>query len=287
MIEDVLLDKINDYHPQNALEQENVLQELMQHFVLSSLARAGFFSRAVFHGGTALRIHYRLGRFSEDLDFFLKETNPSFSWQSYLDHILRDCAPEGIQFEEIDKSNLDAVVKKAFLKTDSIGKILVIKLPFSRHPSRKIKIKLEIDTNPPRGSSWETHYLTFPVVNALTVQTLSCAFATKLHALLCRNYTKGRDWYDFIWYVSRRIQPDLTLLQNALYQQGPFADQPLEVTNEWYLSEIEHAILLVDWDQAVEDIRRFIPQKELPSLKLWNKDLFLYQLNQLRQIMIG
>ena len=129
MIEDVLNHKIREYAPASVLEQENVLQEIIQHFVLSSLSRCGFFKEAAFHGGTFLRIVHKIDRFSEDLDFVLKEPADAFQWQRYLDRVLQDCRQEGIHFELLDKSRTDSAVKKAFLKTDSIGKLLLIDLP--------------------------------------------------------------------------------------------------------------------------------------------------------------
>ena len=114
-----------------------------------------------------------------------------------------------------------AAVRKAFVKTDSIGSVVTLGLPFERVSSKKIRIRLEIDINPPQGSSFETSYLSFPTTAPLTTQTLPSGFGTKTHALLCRRYVKGRDWYDFLWYVARRTVPDLALLGNALLQQGP------------------------------------------------------------------
>ena len=99
MIGDVLSDRIRDYGPADAIEQENVLRELVQHFVLASLSRAGFFSTGGFHGGTCLRILYGTNRFSEDLDFLLKQPAPEFRWSLYLDRIASDCLAQGIRFE--------------------------------------------------------------------------------------------------------------------------------------------------------------------------------------------
>lgn len=283
MIEDVLTQKIREYAPASAIEQENVLQEMMQHFVLSSLGRAGFFSEAAFHGGTCLRIIHKLDRFSEDLDFVLKKPTNAFQWQRYLDRVLRDCRQEGIQFELLDKSSTDSAVKKAFLKTDSIGKLLLIDLPYSRYPKHKLKIKLEIDINPPHGSSFETHYLAFPVMTALTTQDMPSAFASKTHALLCRSYTKGRDWYDFLWYVNRNIRPNLKLLTNAIDQVGPWKGQSIDVTPKWFIEQLRESIRSIDWTIAKNDVQRFLRTRELEALKLWGTDLFLYHADKLEQ----
>jgi len=274
----VLSTRIREYAPANPVEQENVLQELMQHYVLSSLSRAGLFAEAMFHGGTCLRIVFAMNRFSEDLDFLLKRPNPDFRWQGYLESVRRDCAQEGISFEVQDKSQSATAVQKAFLKTDSIGKILALDLPFERYQPRKVRIKLEIDINPPAGSAFTTSYITFPVTAPLTTQSLESGFALKLHALLCRSYIKGRDWYDFVWYVARKIRPDLDLLGHALHQQGPWAGQTVTVTMPWVQENMEAVIRHIDWHTVRADIQRFLPLREQEGLRTWSADFFLNQL---------
>ena len=275
MLDKVLSTKIQEYAPANAVEQENVLQELMQHYVLVSLARAGLYAKAMFQGGTCLRIEFGMHRFSEDLDFLLEQSDPNFRWQPYLEAVLKDCAQEGISFEMQDKSQAGMVVQKAFLKTDSIGMILTLELPFERYHTLKIRIKLEIDTNPPAGSTFTTSYLTFPVTMPLTTQSLESGFALKLHALLCRPYVKGRDWYDFVWYVARKTRPDLPLLHNALYQQGPWAGQQITVTMRWVQEQMEEVIRRIEWTLARDDVRRFLPLREQVGLHSWGVEFFM------------
>lgn len=287
MIADLLTTRIREYAPANALEQENVLQELMQHYVLASLSREGLFSEAMFHGGTCLRIVYGMSRFSEDLDFLLKAPDPAFRWGRFLDRVRRDCVEEGIEFEVQDRSKANSAVQKAFLKTDSIGKILILELPFERHRTKKVSIKLEIDTNPPVGSDFKTSYITFPVISPITTQALESGFATKAHALLCRKYVKGRDWYDFVWYISRKTRINLLLLRNALFQQGPWAGQPLEMNINWFIDAMNDTIKTIDWQAARLDVQRFIPQREQEGIASWNTDFFLYQLALLRDYLPG
>ena len=286
MISDILGRRISTLGPANAVEQENMLQELMQHLILASLSRAGFFSVGCFHGGTCLRILYGTSRFSEDLDFLLKKPDPGFRWNPFLERIRRDCLADGICFDVLDKTRTDTVVQKAFLKTDSIGQILTLDLPFERDRRKKIRVKLEVDANPPAGSRFESRYITFPMTAAITTQDLGSGFATKSHALLCRGYTKGRDWYDFLWYVSKKVAPELQLLANALRQQGPWAGQTLEVTAAWYLEVMRARIEEIDWEAARSDVERFVPSREHESLALWKPDLFLYQLDRLAEYLL-
>jgi predicted nucleotidyltransferase component of viral defense system len=287
MLDRVWAAKIREYAPANPLEQENVLQELMQHYLLASLARAGLFKEAMFHGGTCLRIVCGMNRFSEDLDFLLKKSDPDFRWQGYLEAVRMDCEREGIRFEVQDKSQAGTAVQKAFLKTDSIGKILAMDLPFERFHARKIRIKLEIDTRPPAGSSFTTSYLTFPVTTAITTQSMESGFALKLHALLCRPYIKGRDWFDFVWYVARKTRPDLELLGKALEQQGPWAGQAMTVTMAWVRETLEKVILSIDWTVARNDIQRFLPLREQQGLQVWGADFFLHHLGRMDQEGVG
>jgi len=274
----VLSARIREYAPANSIEQENVLQELLQHYVLASLSRAGLFAQAMFHGGTCLRIAYAMNRFSEDLDFLLKKPDPDFRWRRYLESVRKDCDQEGISFEVQDKSRTGTAVRKAFLKSDSIGATLATDLPFERVRDRRIRIKLEIDTNPPAGSTFATSYLTFPVTAPMTTQSLESGFALKLHALLCRSYVKGRDWYDFVWYVARKTRPELGLLRHALHQQGPWAGRPISVTTRWVQENMEAVIRRINWAAARTDVQRFLPLREQEGLRAWSADFFLHQL---------
>jgi predicted nucleotidyltransferase component of viral defense system len=273
-------ERIKDYLIASVIDQENVLQELVQQHVLASLSRAGFFSKAqaVFHGGTCLRIVYGMNCFSEDLEFFLKQPNPDFSWPFYLGHILKDGAGEGLRFTVIDKTKEDTTVKKAFLRTDSFGNVLLLDLPFERDARKLIKVKLEIDTNPPMGSRYETRYTAFPVMAAITTQSLESGFAMKLGALLGRRYTKGRDWYDFIWYAGKRIVPDLDLIQNCLDQQGPWAGRKLRIGPDWLEKSLKKRIAEINWEIARQDVQRFLPLREQETLRLWEKEFFLHHL---------
>jgi predicted nucleotidyltransferase component of viral defense system len=283
MIGDILDARLHEYNPSDAVEQENVLQELLQNFILAGLSRAGFFKEAIFHGGTCLRILYGTRRYSEDLDFILLKGDPNFTWEPYLEEVRKECLHEGIVFEIVDKSKAETAVRKAFFKTDSIGKVILLDLPFERSGTKKIRIKVEIDTNPPEGSGFETRYLTFPVISPITVQTPASGFALKAHALLCRPYVKGRDWYDFVWYTTGRIKPDLPLLKNALLQQGPWAGRHIDVTPAWFLGALDARIREIDWAAARADVERFVPPSDRRGLDFWGTEFFLDRLRVMRE----
>lgn len=261
-------------------EEDQALREITQEVVLAALSRGDFFTNALFQGGACLRIFHGLNRFSEDLDFILREPDPSFRWRDHLHRVEQELQAYGYRLEIVDRSNADAAVKKAFLKDDSLGKVLELRFPFRSGPLAKIRIKLEIDSNPPAASGAALEYLDFPFLSSVSVQDMPTLFAGKLHALLCREYVKGRDWFDFIWYTGRGTPVNGVYLSAALNLVGPWASKDITVNFDWLATELGAAIARLDFEQAVKDVRRFLPASERPSLDLWNKDLFMHQLEK-------
>lgn len=217
------------------------------------------------------------------MDFILKEPNKDFTLRPHLRAVSNELKAYGYEIEITDRSRDDMTVRKAFLKDDSMGKILQLKYADKSGPIRKIRIKLEVDTNPPSGSGMEIKYVDFPFVSAVTVQDKPSLFAGKLYALLCREYVKGRDWYDFLWYTSQDIGINFKFLSSALRQQGPWAHKVVQVDLKWCLRHIETKIRSVDWVEVREDVRRFIKVSEQPSIELWTRELFLSQLRRIKE----
>jgi len=270
------------YNCKTDVEEQQAIREITQEVVLAALGRGDFFKQALFQGGTCLRIFYGLNRFSEDMDFILKEANPNFQLKDHIKHLTDELAAYGYNIEITDRNKAGATVKKAFLKDDSIGKVINLRHANPAGPMAKIKIKLEVDTNPPSGSGHELKYLDFPFVSSVVVQDRPSLFAGKIHALLCREYIKGRDWYDFIWYASNRTSVNYDFLTSAINQFGPWQDQSIAVDKAWLLNELKRKIISMDWKQAAEDVRHFVRVTEQPSLDLWSKELFLGQLDKLK-----
>lgn len=276
---EVIQQKLLTYQCKTVLEQENALKEIAQEIALLALSRAGFFRVAAFQDGTCLRILYGLERFSEDLDFVLEEADRHFDWENYIKLMREEFQAYGFGLELTNKSKLDKIIKTTFLKADSAGGILVIKDTRSNKP--KLQIKLEIDTNPPVGSEYDIKYLDFPLPYSVRTQDLASLFASKSHALLCREYVKGRDWYDFIWYVAKRTPINFLLLKNALHQAGPWKNQALQVTLEWYIQILKEKINTIDWQEAKQDVARFLKARELSALELWSTEFFLSRVDKL------
>lgn len=254
-------------------DEENALKEIMQEIALYALSTTDFFTKAQFQGGTALRILHQLPRFSEDLDFILGKPDKQFHWEPYIDAIKKVFVLYNIHPEIKDRSKESSTIQKLFLKDNSIGKI--INLDFHHHARRKLLIKLEIDTNPPGGSQQEIKYLDFPIDYAINCQDLSSNFAGKCHALLCSAYEKGRDWFDFGWYVSNNTPVNLIFLENAINQQGPWAGKNIKVTNDWIIQSLEEKIATIDWKNAKLEIQRFVNAEYQDSIQLWSQNFFL------------
>lgn len=276
--------RLLNYNCKTDIEEQQAIREITQEVVLAALGRGDFFKQALFQGGTCLRIFYGLNRFSEDMNFILRETNPDFQLKDHIKHLTDELAAYGYNIEITDRDKADVTVKKVFLKDDSLGKVIDLRHSNQAGPMAKIRIKLEVDTNPPAGSGHELKYLDFPFVSSVAVQDRPSLFAGKLHALLCREYIKGRDWYDFIWYTGNRTGINYAFLTSAINQLGPWQGQSITVDKAWLLSELERKIVSMNWKQAAEDVRRFVRVAEQPSLDLWSKDLFLGQLDKLRRV---
>jgi len=279
----LIQERLAGYRCTSTLEEDRAIREITQEVVLAALARTDFFRHAAFHGGTCLRILHSLARFSEDLDFALQAPDAAFQLKPYLPVIRREMSAYGYDIEFVDRSRVDQAVRTAFLKDDSLGDLLQLQYRPTTGPARMIRIKLEIDTNPPAGGTFETRYLDFPFPQATVAHDPPSLFAGKLHALLCRRYLKGRDWFDFIWYTARRTPVNYRLLAAALAQTGPWAGTGPDVDQQWCRRAIDEKIDAIDWSKARADVRAFVRPSDLPSLEIWGRDFFHAQAAKLAE----
>lgn len=271
----VIEERIREYQPSGKEEELNAIKEIAQEITLSALSRAEFFKHAAFQGGTCLRIVHGLNRFSEDMDFILFEPDASFKWSRFFHEINLEFRGYGFHLEVKDRSNVEGSIKKAFLKENSFGKVLKLIYERTRFDVQVVNIKLEVDVNPPMGSSFETKIVRFPEPFSIVAQDLPSLFAGKIHALLCREYIKGRDWFDFVWYASRHAEINLLNLQNALNQQGPWKEKGLTIDNKWVSERFREKIASIDWEIAKKDVQPFLRGRQQRMLELWSKDFFI------------
>ena len=268
---------LDEYKPKNTLEAEQALREIIQEIALAGLQRSGFFEKAAFYGGTALRIFYNLPRFSEDLDFSLLTPDPDFSLQPYLDGMTKDFEALGIEITVAEKNKTSKTkVDSAFLKAGTTWKELILKdiIPQERIGIRPdIKIKMEVDTEPPLGFATEEKLLLKPFSFYVKCFGLPDLFAGKMHALLFRkwkNRVKGRDWFDLEWYIQKGIPINLAHLQIRAEESGDWKEGILG--RDELLKLIEIKINSVSFNNIREDIVKFIPDAKV--LELWSAAYF-------------
>lgn len=278
---DIIQKKLASYGASNPIEEEHATKEIMQEIALYALWRARFFDVAVFQGGASLRILHGLPRFSENLDFMLLAPDPDFRWSGYLTSLTATFEEFGLKSETSSKDQMDRRIRQALIKDNSIANQLDLSF-FKGDPRRKIRIKLEIDVMPPAHSHDAHTYLDFPLDFEVRHQDLASNLALKIHALLCHDYLKGRDWYDFSWYVAQGVTPNLPHLEAALRQFGPWSgSDDLSVDPAWLEEAMDEKIASIDWGDAKEDVRRFLRAAEANSLDLWSERFFASKLAKL------
>jgi predicted nucleotidyltransferase component of viral defense system len=259
--------------------EENVaaLREILQQLALLGLWRSKFFEQAAFYGGSALRILYGLDRYSEDLDFSLLAPRRNFSLGTYGSSLERELAGFGfdVSFEPIDKSQ-ESRIESAFIKTNTLKQMVLIEadrgLLRGLRSEQKLKIRLEVDVDPPSGFETETKPVLQPVPFAVRAYSLPDLFAGKMHALLCRrwrNRVKGRDWYDFVWYVANYPRLHLSHLERRMRQSGDYTSkEPLG--HDAFRKMLRQAVQNLDIGRAREEVLPFILDRR--SVEIWSVD---------------
>jgi len=267
------------YDCRSAADYTHALRQIMQELALLGLWRSKFFAKAAFYGGTALRLLHGLDRYSEDMDFSFLVPDPEFELGFYGDALARELQAFGfdVEFEPKQKARPNAV-QSAFLKANTYRELLVLttneEIAREIPKGRVLKIRLEIDTNPPGGFSTETKYLLQPIPFAVRVYTLPCLFAGKMHAVICRqwrNRVKGRDWYDLVWYVSRSVPLDLGHLRQRMVQSGHL-DAGYELNPDRFAELLAARIETLDVDRARTDVEPFV--RDTRAMDVWSADFF-------------
>jgi predicted nucleotidyltransferase component of viral defense system len=273
---------LDSYKPANKEAALQALREIMQEIALAGLYRTGFFEKAAFYGGTALRIFYGLDRFSEDLDFSLLKINTEFSFDSYLDGIRKEFEAVGmhVSIKEKDKTNIES----AFLKSETVWQELTLERIIPQNgldQKANIKIKLEVDTRPPLGFETEEKLLLNPFSFYVKCFAISDLFAGKMHALLFRkwqNNVKGRDWYDLEWYIRRGIPLDMDHFVIRARDSGDWHKSIM--TEEELRQMLKAKIDTVNFARIKADISRFIPDQR--ALEIWSPRYFHDVVRQLK-----
>lgn len=257
----------------------SALREILQEIALLGLWRRKFFEKAAFYGGAALRILYGLDRFSEDLDFSLLSPMKDFDLSFYTDALQKEVAAFGFEVRVENRPKFSrGAVQSAFMKANTINQLLVIQTPRTLvktlHREQTLKIKLEVDTDPPTGFDTETRFLLQPIPFAVRTYVLPDLFAGKMHAILCRrwkNRSKGRDWYDLVWYAANHPDLHLSHLEQRMRQSGDWTE-PGPLLPDGFKTLLERAIDDLDVDQVRREVEPFVKNPE--HLEIWSPAFF-------------
>jgi len=272
--------KMLDRYKCSCLEDNiSALREILQEIALLGLWRSKFFEKAAFYGGTALRILYGLDRFSEDLDFSLLYPTKEFDLALYSEALRKELAAFGFEVHVDNHKNAgNSAIRSAFLKANTITQLLVIQtdavLVKKLNLEQTLKIKIEVDTDPPTGFDTETRFVLQPIPFAVRIYVLPDLFSGKMHAILCRrwkNRSKGRDWYDLVWYAAHHPELHLAHLEQRMRQSGDWKGAD-PISPETFRGMIDDSIAAIEVDQIRKEVEPFVKKPE--TLEVWSRSFF-------------
>jgi predicted nucleotidyltransferase component of viral defense system len=279
-MDSAILQMLDEYGCQSASDYENALKEIMQEIALLGLWRVKFYEHALFYGGSSLRILYGLTRFSEDLDFSLLRPNLNFDLSKYYAAIVAEL--EGFGFDvEIKTKNktVDSQIDSTFIKAGTKINFIKIRVPdrllMRLHSNQILKIKIEVDLNPPGNHGVEMKDIFRPIPFQVKTMPLADLFASKIHAILARKWqtrVKGRDYYDYLWYLGKKSALNLKHLEARLLQSGHF-NGPLTI--DIFQAMLTRKFQELDIENAKMDIAPFLNDREKAALDLWSNDYFM------------
>lgn len=274
-----LSEMLEKYEIKTDKDEINALKEIIQELVISGLSKSDFFNRAAFYGGTALRIFYDLDRFSEDLDFALVSPDKNFDLSAYFPFIEKEVSLYGLNLKVDTKiKTKESNISSAFLKGDTMEHILIFfsesNLQNNSKLLRDIKIKFEIDINPPSGAKYEIKYKLLPTPHSVRLYNKESLFAGKIHAILCRNWshrTKGRDLYDYAFFLSKNIKVNMNLVKSKLVESNVLKDDDNFDINI-LKNMLNEKFKLIDYDAAKNDVAPFLDDST--KLNIWSMEFF-------------
>jgi predicted nucleotidyltransferase component of viral defense system len=281
----MLKDWLAEYNPKNEEEILNALREIMQEIVLAAFSRTDFFEKAAFYGGTALRVFYGLDRYSEDLDFSLLKADANFSLEPYFSAIHDEFKSLGltVSIHEKKKAKLSAI-DSAFLKAETLWNEIVLEDIIREtgvRSNRNIKIKIEVDKQPPLKFNTQEKLLIRPFSFYVKCFDMPSLFSGKMHALLFRkwkNRVKGRDWYDLEWYIQKGVPLDLGHFLARANDSGDWDKK--SISTQELKSLLHQKIDSVSFSNVKEDVVRFVKNNE--KLKIWSSEYFKALIEKMR-----
>ena len=282
----ILEEMIKQYNPETSEETKSALREILQSIVLVGLSRGGFFNKASFYGGTALRIFYGLNRYSEDLDFTLHERDDDFNLEYYFKSINEVASSYGLELEFSTKiKKVETPIESAFAKLNTYQTLIKLKVDKNLlkilHKDEVMKVKFEVDCNPSLGFDNEIKWLDLPEFASVSVLDQPSLFAGKIHAILCSSYknnVKGRDYYDFLFYIRQKVKPNLKYLRNKLIETNKLKEED-DFDNDILKIMLVNKIESIDFNQVKNDAQKFVFKNE--NMDYFSKELFIDMIKRL------
>lgn len=269
-----------NYDANTLVEKKHVIKEILQEVILAGLSKTDFFNYCSFYGGTALRIFYNLDRFSEDLDFTLLEPNKDFSLDKYLKDINYALESTGLKYEiNIKEKKVSSNIIIAYIK-GNLKETFEVFYPNSPMKdliihNEKVIIKLEVDINPPIYATTEYKYRLLPFPYQIKLYDKESLFAGKIHAVIARswkNRIKGRDLYDYIFYLQSKTKVNLKHLEARLQKTNTINKETI-LTKNMLVDLLVERFKSIDYENAKEDVKNFI--KDPTVLNIWSSSFFI------------
>ncbi len=270
---------LKSYRVYSIYDRKNAMKEIMQEIVLCGLSRSGFFKKAAFYGGTALRIFYGLDRFSEDLDFSLESEDLDFDLTSYFPVLEKEVKAFGLNVEIREKEKTkESTVRSAFLKGNTKEHLLIFyadeTLSGNVAKNDAVKIKFEVDIKPPAFATFEHKYRLLPVPYEVRLYDMPSLFAGKIHAVICRAWQsriKGRDLYDYVFYLSRGAVVNQRHLRERLIDSG-YISSDADCSMKEIKRMLSERFDSIDYAQARQDVEPFV--RDSSAMDVWNPEFF-------------
>lgn len=282
MINGYILETLKQNNVKDTISFENTLREVAQKIVLYALSRTSFFRKAAFYGGTCLRIFHNLQRFSEDLDFNITESETDFSWNDYTGECLATLESYGLEAEITSKPEYDTgEIRRRYIK---IACAELAREYFNKdmfHKDKKVTIKLEVSTWHKEGANYSIELLNAPTLSSVKCHDMPTLFAGKLSAVINRswgNRTKGRDFYDYVYYISLGIKYNLNYIKHSLALSMNI--DPETITENTIKQWLKERFETVNYEQIMADINPFVLDGN--TIQAINKDLLLASIDKIQ-----
>ena len=279
MINNIFVNEINKHNPQNITETKSAMKETLQKIILEGLGKSDFFNNVVFYGGTSLRIFRDLPRFSEDLDFTLLDKNVGCDFDGCLLFAKRELESFGIDCDIYNKDkNIDTTVDTRYFRFN-LKSLFDISFPeYSNQiiSTELLTVKIELERNSFSGGKVEVKLLTYPSFVQIKTYSMETLFASKLIAVLNRKWKtriKGRDYYDYLFYIMQETKPNMVFLENGLKQFG-FIDRDESYSLNKLKKDLKEKFSNVDFDNAINDVKPFVSNDD-KIIQSFNKEIFI------------